>query len=101
MSTCGPPLQPRHRGHGSANLCTQRSDAVLLLQFSPYKPVMLSETEGFVKRPELADKVHCVVFVLSAAQVYPASLSSSMQQLREHISDLGETGERTTGSHWD
>lgn len=53
---------------------------------------MQSQTEGFIKRPELADKIHCVVFVLSAAQVhtYPASLSSTMQQLREHLSDLGK-----------
>ncbi|XP_075878831.1 interferon-induced protein 44 isoform X1 [Nelusetta ayraudi] len=60
-------------------------------RFSPYKPVMQSETEGFVKRPELADKIHCVAFVLSATQIQMCSpnLSSTMQQLREHISDLG------------
>lgn len=53
---------------------------------------MPSETEGFVKRPELADKIHCVVFVLSAAdiQAQPDSLSFTMQQLRQHISDLGK-----------
>lgn len=60
-------------------------------RFSPFKPVMQSETKGFVKSPELGDQIHCVAFVLNAAQIqeYPSSLSFTMQQLREHISDLG------------
>lgn len=84
--------------HKRAFLLNYHSASVLLLQFSPYKPVMQSETEGFVKRPELADKIHCVVFVLSATQIQlcPPNLSSTMQQLREHISDLGKKGGKIT-----
>lgn len=61
---------------------------------------MQSETEGFVNRPHLAEKIHCVVFVLSAAQLeaYPASLGSTLQQLREHISDMGTNDWATFGA---
>lgn len=50
-----------------------------------------SETVGFVKRPSLKDKIHCVAFVVNASKLlsYPKGLSSTFQQLREHISDLG------------
>uniref|UniRef100_A0A3Q3W126 G domain-containing protein n=1 Tax=Mola mola TaxID=94237 RepID=A0A3Q3W126_MOLML len=60
-------------------------------KFSPGHPVTLSETVGYVKRPGLQEKIHCVAFVLNALklQSYPKSLSSTFQQLREHISDLG------------
>lgn len=51
-----------------------------------------SETLGYRKRPSLKDKIHCVAFVLNAVKLstYPESLTSSFQQLREHISELGE-----------
>ncbi|XP_008291243.1 interferon-induced protein 44 isoform X2 [Stegastes partitus] len=59
-------------------------------KFSPDQPVT-AETEGYVRRPTLQDKIHCVAFVVDASKVltYPKGLSSTFQQLREHISDLG------------
>ncbi|XP_076582890.1 interferon-induced protein 44 isoform X2 [Chaetodon auriga] len=59
-------------------------------KFSPDQPVR-SETVGYVKRPVLRGKIHCVVFVVNASKIlsYPKGLSSTFQQLREHISDLG------------
>ncbi|XP_046906263.1 interferon-induced protein 44 isoform X2 [Hypomesus transpacificus] len=59
-------------------------------KFSPEQPVR-SETVGYVKKPLLKDKVHCVVFVVDASKIstYPKSLSDIFQQLRDHISDLG------------
>ncbi|CAJ1060898.1 interferon-induced protein 44-like isoform X3 [Xyrichtys novacula] len=59
-------------------------------KFSPDQPVR-SETAGYVKKPSLKDKIHCVVFVVDAVKIqsYPKGLSTTFQQLREHISDLG------------
>lgn len=59
-------------------------------KFSPSQPVT-SETVGYVRRPSLQDKIHCVAFVVDALKVmtYPKGLSTSIQQLREHISDMG------------
>ncbi|XP_014004850.1 interferon-induced protein 44 isoform X2 [Salmo salar] len=59
-------------------------------KFSPEQPVR-SETVGYVKKPSLKDKVHCVVFVVDASKVssYTKGLGTTFQQLREHISDLG------------
>ncbi|XP_041791129.1 interferon-induced protein 44-like [Chelmon rostratus] len=59
-------------------------------KFSPDQPVR-SETTGYVKRPSLSGKIHCVVFVVNASKIltYPKGLSRIFQQLREHISDLG------------
>uniref|UniRef100_A0AAQ4QXK3 G domain-containing protein n=1 Tax=Gasterosteus aculeatus aculeatus TaxID=481459 RepID=A0AAQ4QXK3_GASAC len=59
-------------------------------KFSPDQPVR-SETVGYVKRPSLKDKVHCVAFVVDASKVltYPKGLSDTFQKLREHISELG------------
>lgn len=55
-----------------------------------------SQTLGFKKRPSLEEKIHCVAFVLDAVKIsaYHESLSSSFQQLREHISELGEKAPR-------
>ncbi|XP_047442182.1 interferon-induced protein 44 isoform X2 [Mugil cephalus] len=49
------------------------------------------ETVGYVKRPSLQDKIHCVVFVVDATKImtYPKGLRSTFQQLREYICDLG------------
>lgn len=60
-------------------------------QFSPEQPVR-PETAGYVKKPSLRDKIHCVVFVVDASKItfYPQGLNTAFQQLREHISDLGE-----------
>ncbi|XP_056894939.1 interferon-induced protein 44-like [Takifugu flavidus] len=59
--------------------------------FSPVQPVNPSQTLGYRKRPSLEEKIHCVAFVLDAVKMssYHGSLSSSFQQLREHISELG------------
>ncbi|XP_007236601.2 interferon-induced protein 44 [Astyanax mexicanus] len=59
-------------------------------QFSPEQPVK-SETPGYVKKPSLKDKVHCVVFVVDASKIstYTKGLSTTFQKLREHISNLG------------
>lgn len=64
---------------------------ISLFQFSSDQPVS-SETVGYVKKPSLKDKIHCVVFVVDASQIpeYPKGLTTTFQQLREHISDLGE-----------
>ncbi|XP_013765562.1 interferon-induced protein 44 [Pundamilia nyererei] len=60
-------------------------------KFSPDQPVSASETVGYVKRPSLKDKVHCVAFVVDASKIttYPKGLSTTFKQLRKHISDLG------------
>ncbi|KAL1023219.1 hypothetical protein UPYG_G00037890 [Umbra pygmaea] len=59
-------------------------------KLSPEQPLR-AETVGYVKKPALKDKVHCVAFVVDASKVssYSKGLSSTFQQLREHISDLG------------
>ncbi|XP_071342189.1 interferon-induced protein 44-like isoform X1 [Trachinotus anak] len=59
-------------------------------KFSPDQPVR-SETVGYVKRPSLKDRIHCVAFVVDASKIltYPKGLRTTFQQLREHISDLG------------
>ncbi|TDH08691.1 hypothetical protein EPR50_G00100850 [Perca flavescens] len=59
-------------------------------KFSPDQPVR-SETVGYVKKPSLKDKIHCVAFVVDASKIltYPKGLSTTFQQLREHISELG------------
>ncbi|XP_062868955.1 interferon-induced protein 44-like [Trichomycterus rosablanca] len=59
-------------------------------QFCAEEPVR-SETVGFIRKPSLKDKIHCVVFVVDANKIhsYPHTLSSTFQQLREHISKLG------------
>ncbi|XP_028260002.1 interferon-induced protein 44-like isoform X2 [Parambassis ranga] len=59
-------------------------------KFSLDQPVS-SETAGYVKRPSLKDKIHCVVFVVDASKIltYPKGLKTTIQQLREHISNLG------------
>ncbi|XP_062412405.1 interferon-induced protein 44-like [Sardina pilchardus] len=58
--------------------------------FSACCPVV-SDTPGYVKEPSLAEKVHCVVFVVSAAEIssYSDTMTSTFHQLREHISALG------------
>ncbi|XP_069009400.1 interferon-induced protein 44 isoform X2 [Embiotoca jacksoni] len=59
-------------------------------KFSPEQPVR-SETVGYVKKPSLKDRIHCVAFVVDASKIltYPKGLSTTFQKLREHISDLG------------
>ncbi|XP_049911279.1 interferon-induced protein 44-like, partial [Epinephelus moara] len=59
-------------------------------KFSPDQPVR-SETVGYVKRPSLKDKIHCVAFVVDASKIltYSKRFSITFQNLREHISDLG------------
>ncbi|XP_033477447.2 interferon-induced protein 44-like isoform X1 [Epinephelus lanceolatus] len=59
-------------------------------KFSPDQPVR-SETVGYVKRPSLKDKIHCVAFVVDASKIltYSKRFSITFQHLREHISDLG------------
>lgn len=59
-------------------------------KFSQEQPVR-SETVGYIKKPLQKDKMHCVVFVVNAMKIstYSNSLSTTFQQLRQHISDLG------------
>ncbi|XP_042371117.1 interferon-induced protein 44 isoform X2 [Plectropomus leopardus] len=59
-------------------------------KFRPDQPVR-SETVGYVKRPSLKDKIHCVAFVVDASKIvtYSKLFSTTFQRLREHISDLG------------
>ncbi|XP_062411978.1 interferon-induced protein 44-like isoform X2 [Sardina pilchardus] len=58
--------------------------------FSACCPVV-SDTAGYVKEPSLAEKVHCVVFVVSAPEIssYSDTMKSTFHQLRELISALG------------
>uniref|UniRef100_A0A8C7YJC1 Interferon-induced protein 44-like protein n=1 Tax=Oryzias sinensis TaxID=183150 RepID=A0A8C7YJC1_9TELE len=60
-------------------------------KFSLEQPVT-SETVGYVKTPSLAEKIHCVVFVVDASKIatYPKSLSATFRMLREQISNLGK-----------
>lgn len=46
---------------------------------------------GFRKKPNLKDKIHCVVFVVDALKInsYTKGLSTTFQKLRENISSLG------------
>ncbi|XP_043087853.1 interferon-induced protein 44 [Puntigrus tetrazona] len=59
-------------------------------QFSPEQSIG-AETVGFVRKPSINDKVHCVVFVIDGSKVssYAKSFGATFQQLREHISNLG------------
>ncbi|XP_076131603.1 interferon-induced protein 44-like [Alosa pseudoharengus] len=58
--------------------------------FSACYPVV-SDTPGYVKEPSLAEKVHCVVFVVSGLEIssYSDTMKSTFHQLRELISALG------------
>ncbi|XP_063056807.1 interferon-induced protein 44-like isoform X2 [Engraulis encrasicolus] len=58
--------------------------------FSALSPVG-SDTAGYVKEPCLANRVHCVAYVVNAAEIstYSKSMTSTLQQLREHVSALG------------
>ncbi|XP_063747335.1 interferon-induced protein 44 [Eleginops maclovinus] len=58
-------------------------------KFSPDQPLR-SETVGYVKKPGLKDKIHCVAFVVDASkiQTYQKGPSTTFRQLRKHISDL-------------
>ncbi|XP_031430163.1 interferon-induced protein 44-like isoform X2 [Clupea harengus] len=60
------------------------------VEFSACSPVG-SDTPGYVKEPHLAEKVHCVAFVISSLELssYSQTMTSTFQQLREHISALG------------
>ncbi|XP_047674996.1 interferon-induced protein 44-like [Tachysurus fulvidraco] len=46
---------------------------------------------GYVEKPTLEEKIHCVLFVLDVSKVssYPSSLESTLRKLRTTISDLG------------
>ncbi|CAL8309353.1 unnamed protein product [Lota lota] len=59
-------------------------------KFSP-NHLLHPNTAGYLEEPSLADRVHCVVFVLDASRLasYCRGLRGTFQQLREHISDLG------------
>ncbi|XP_034002108.1 interferon-induced protein 44-like isoform X5 [Trematomus bernacchii] len=58
-------------------------------KFSPDQPVR-SETVGYIKKPGLKDKIHCVAFVVDASKIltYPKGLGTTFRLLRKHISDL-------------
>ncbi|XP_034002112.1 interferon-induced protein 44-like isoform X9 [Trematomus bernacchii] len=58
-------------------------------KFSSDQPVR-SETVGYVKKPGLKDKIHCVAFVVDASKIltYPKGLGTTFRLLRKHISDL-------------
>ncbi|XP_063065178.1 interferon-induced protein 44-like [Engraulis encrasicolus] len=59
-------------------------------KFSAFSPVG-SDTAGYVKEPSLADRVHCVVYVVNASEMstYSKTMTSTLQQLRKHVSALG------------
>ncbi|XP_071059011.1 interferon-induced protein 44-like isoform X3 [Pseudochaenichthys georgianus] len=58
-------------------------------KFSPDQPVGC-ETVGYIKKPGLKDKIHCVAFVVDASKIrtYPKGLGTTFRLLRKHISDL-------------
>ncbi|KAG5276466.1 hypothetical protein AALO_G00132370 [Alosa alosa] len=51
---------------------------------------VVSDTPGYVKEPSLAEKVHCVAFVVSGLEIssYSDTMKSTFHQLRELISAL-------------
>lgn len=61
-------------------------------KFRP-EQALSSDTEGYVKRPGLRERMHCVAFVLDASKVhyglYSERISGTFQTLRNFISDLG------------
>ncbi|XP_041912035.1 uncharacterized protein LOC121677407 [Alosa sapidissima] len=66
--------------------------------FSACCPVV-SDTPGYVKEPSLAEKVHCVVFVVSGLEIssYSDTMKSTFHQLRELISALDQSSCCTAG----
>ncbi|XP_028301466.1 interferon-induced protein 44-like isoform X3 [Gouania willdenowi] len=59
-------------------------------KFHPHQPFD-TQTVGYVKRPSLKDRIHCVAFVVDATKIlsYPQGLRQTFHQLRKYISDLG------------
>ncbi|KAL3875170.1 hypothetical protein ACJMK2_038098 [Sinanodonta woodiana] len=59
-------------------------------QFNPSSPIT-TDIQGFINRPELNDKVHCVVFVLdgSTVDVIPQSVLDKMKQVQIRMNKLG------------
>lgn len=55
-------------------------------QFVPSEPIS-SDTQGFVKCPNLSDKIHCVVFVVdgSTAPVMPDDVKENLNQMQIQI----------------
>ncbi|XP_017333324.1 interferon-induced protein 44 [Ictalurus punctatus] len=70
-------------------LCVIKGHVIEGHQFSAEEPVR--SDMGFIKKPSLKDKIHCVVFVVDASKIntYAKGLSTTFQQLRENISSLG------------
>ncbi|KAJ8277494.1 hypothetical protein GJAV_G00075770 [Gymnothorax javanicus] len=52
---------------------------------------LTAEMVGYVKNPSAREKMHCVAFVVDSTKIdsYGQDMSSTFQQLREEISDLG------------
>ncbi|XP_058257686.1 interferon-induced protein 44 isoform X3 [Hemibagrus wyckioides] len=71
-------------------LCVIKGHVIEGHQFSAEDPVR-SDSMGFIKKPNLKDKIHCVVFVVDATKIntYTKGLSTTFQQLRQNISSLG------------
>ncbi|KAL3875171.1 hypothetical protein ACJMK2_038099 [Sinanodonta woodiana] len=59
-------------------------------QFNPSSPIT-TDIPGFINRPELNDKVHCVVFVLdgSTVDVIPQSVFDKMKQVQIRMNKIG------------
>ncbi|KAL3875301.1 hypothetical protein ACJMK2_038221 [Sinanodonta woodiana] len=61
-------------------------------QFNPSSPIT-TDIPGFINRPELNDKVHCVVFVLdgSTVDVIPQSVFDKMKQVQIRMNKIAES----------
>ncbi|TSK53775.1 Hippocampus abundant transcript 1 protein [Bagarius yarrelli] len=70
-------------------LCVIKGHVTEGHEFKAEEPVR-SDSMSFRKKPNLKDKIHCVVFVVDALKInsYTKGLSTTFQQLRENISSL-------------
>uniref|UniRef100_A0A3Q3H0Y0 Interferon induced protein 44f3 n=1 Tax=Labrus bergylta TaxID=56723 RepID=A0A3Q3H0Y0_9LABR len=59
-------------------------------QFNPSAPLH-SDVHGYRERPELKDKIHCVVYVLDACKVsiMPSKLEETLEAIRKKINLIG------------
>ncbi|KAL3875143.1 hypothetical protein ACJMK2_038071 [Sinanodonta woodiana] len=59
-------------------------------QFNPSSPIT-TDIPGFIDRPELKDKIHCVVFVLdgSTVDVFPQTILDKIKQVQIRMNKTG------------
>lgn len=62
-----------------------------MLQFNPLVPFE-SDSAGYLKKPELKDKIHCVAFVIdsSTVDVMPDKVLKHMKDLQTRMTHRGK-----------